>query len=718
MKGLFCNLSFLILLGILLGISCGIFFGEYCAFLTPVGEAYTMLLRMSVLPYIACALIHGIGRLSTEEIKRLIRKGWPYFILIWSITLLIIYSMKALLPSSFTPGPIHPDLLQIDQTPFDFLELFIPTNPFKALANDIVPSIVVFCLIFGASLVKLPNKNALLNPLDTIISSLNQVTTWVSYLGPIGSFALMASGTGTLHLVDIDKIQLYLLGVLIGSLFLALWLFPLMITSFTDLKYRDLCRELPTMFLLSFTAANPLIAFPYLLKAVKNLSTKCDIPEQDAQKTCEAVVPIALNFPTAGNFFALLFIVFLAFYYGLELKFDDYLKLNSIGFIALFGPTSQIGSAISFLMDILQIPADGHSLYLNSFLITRYFVALVSVSGVTTLTVLIVFSYGHKIFLKFKKIFSHTVLSLLILAMGLSLGRYLELTPKNITPSFARLTLEPIVPVSVNLTLVKPHDFSKLSPSIKEDSLDIIRNTKILRVGYAPHTMPFSYFNHENDLVGFDIAMAYQLAYALDAQLELIPFKWRDLKENLQHDLFDIAMSGILINEETLDDVFASNAYLQGSFALVVRDFQRSVYNSYARVKSRKGLKIAVLNCAPLQKVSQTLFPNAEIIPIEHIQEFLKPNAADALFWTEESAQPWTCFNPQFTVVNPSPGLAKSNYAYLMASHSPKLKKYVDDWMTQHSALIETQHRYWLTHETDRAESRWCIIRDVLHWVK
>lgn len=672
---------------------------------------------MSVIPYIACALVHGVGRLSIDEAKRLVKKGWPYFILIWFLTLSLIYSLKGMLPSSLPSSPMHHETLRMDQTPFDFIEAFIPTNFFKALANDIIPSIVVFCLIFGASLIKLPNKNALLNPLDTAIAGLNRVSLWVSYLGPIGAFALMASITGTIQIGEIDKIQLYLLAVFIGSLFLALWLFPMIVVSFTEIRYKDLLNELPTVFLLAFTAANPLIAFPFIIKAVKNLATKYSIPEQDSQKTCEAVVPIALNFPTAGNFFALLFILFLAFYYGLDLSLTDYAKLNSIGFIILFGPSTQISSAISYLMNLLQIPADGHTLYVNSFFVIRYFIALVSVSGVAALTILIVFSYGKKIHIKTNKLLKTGFFSILILGSVMISSRYFDLAPKHVIPSFARLKIDMIVPVSVNLTAVKPLELTQVPEGLKEDALDRIQKTKTLRVGYNPHTMPFAYFNNENDLVGFDIAIAYQLAYSLGAQLELVPFTSYDLRGTLQADIFDIAMSGILTADEQSQDYAISKPYMKGLYCLVVRDFQRDKYNNYARVKSRKGLKIAVLNRGTFPKMAQQLFPNSETILIDHVQEFMKPYVADALFWTEESALPWTLFNPQFIAVNPSPGLAKASYSYLMATHSPKLKAFVDKWLIDQSEFVEGQYKYWFANEAITTESRWCIIKDVLHWV-
>ncbi len=56
------SLSTNILIGLVLGILCGILFGEYCAPLEVFGNAFIKLLQMSILPYIVVSLMVGIGR--------------------------------------------------------------------------------------------------------------------------------------------------------------------------------------------------------------------------------------------------------------------------------------------------------------------------------------------------------------------------------------------------------------------------------------------------------------------------------------------------------------------------------------------------------------------------------------------------------------------------------------------------------------------------------
>ena len=59
------SLSTYILIGLLLGIFCGLFFGEYCAGLQIIGDAFIKLLQMSILPYIVVSIIAGIANLPS-----------------------------------------------------------------------------------------------------------------------------------------------------------------------------------------------------------------------------------------------------------------------------------------------------------------------------------------------------------------------------------------------------------------------------------------------------------------------------------------------------------------------------------------------------------------------------------------------------------------------------------------------------------------------------
>jgi ABC-type amino acid transport substrate-binding protein len=73
----------------------------------------------------------------------------------------------------------------------------------------------------------------------------------------------------------------------------------------------------------------------------------------------------------------------------------------------------------------------------------------------------------------------------------------------------------------------------------QQSRLDRIRERKVIRVGFNPDDLPFSYFNAEGKLVGFDIDMAYSLAGDLGVSIEFVPFETPRLSEQLDNDDFD-----------------------------------------------------------------------------------------------------------------------------------------------------------------------------------
>ena len=71
-----------ILIGMGLGILVGIFFGEYCAFLQIIGDAFIQLLQMTILPYITFSMIVGIGGFTALPIS------WPLIIILVGVAIL------------------------------------------------------------------------------------------------------------------------------------------------------------------------------------------------------------------------------------------------------------------------------------------------------------------------------------------------------------------------------------------------------------------------------------------------------------------------------------------------------------------------------------------------------------------------------------------------------------------------------------------------------
>ena len=127
------SLATKVLIGFVLGVASGVFFGELIAPVGIVGDAFIRLLQMTVLPYVVVSLILGLGRLSAGGAGRLIRRAGALLLVLWVVALAFVLIMPLTYPdwesgSSFSAALVEP------APELDLVRLFIPANPFDSLA--------------------------------------------------------------------------------------------------------------------------------------------------------------------------------------------------------------------------------------------------------------------------------------------------------------------------------------------------------------------------------------------------------------------------------------------------------------------------------------------------------------------------------------------------------------------------------------------------------
>jgi Na+/H+-dicarboxylate symporter len=104
-RGSAIGLPVLILTGALIGVCAGIVFGERAQILEPVGSAYALMLQIAVYPYLLCALLVGLGRLTPGMARRLFAASWGPYLFMWAVTLGSIWLLALAIPP--TPPPAN-----------------------------------------------------------------------------------------------------------------------------------------------------------------------------------------------------------------------------------------------------------------------------------------------------------------------------------------------------------------------------------------------------------------------------------------------------------------------------------------------------------------------------------------------------------------------------------------------------------------------------------
>ena len=146
------SLSARIMTGLGLGVATGLFFGEPMGVLEIVGDVFISLLQMTVLPYVMVSLIAGLGRLDYEQAKRLGLWGGGLLVLLWAIAFAMVAAMPLAFPPLKSASFFSTSLVETSRN-VDFVELYVPSNFFYSLANNIVPAVVIFSLAIGIALI-------------------------------------------------------------------------------------------------------------------------------------------------------------------------------------------------------------------------------------------------------------------------------------------------------------------------------------------------------------------------------------------------------------------------------------------------------------------------------------------------------------------------------------------------------------------------------------
>jgi hypothetical protein len=149
------SLSTKVLIGLAAGIAAGLFLGELAAPLSSVGRAFILALQVTVLPFMMVALVSGLGRLDWKSAVAIARSGGAVLLVLWTIVMAVVLAFPAAFPGWESASFFSRSLVETP-APVDFLDLYIPSNPFASMAGTVVPAIVVFSVALGVALIGMP----------------------------------------------------------------------------------------------------------------------------------------------------------------------------------------------------------------------------------------------------------------------------------------------------------------------------------------------------------------------------------------------------------------------------------------------------------------------------------------------------------------------------------------------------------------------------------
>jgi len=696
-----------------------------------IGDIFIKLLQITVIPFISVSLITGLGSQSIEDVKAIALKGGSIILLVWSIALTVLLLIPLAFPDWPSGSFFNATLTERPGTP-DFLRLFIPSNPFYAYANAIVPAVVVFSIFIGLALIGLPGKESVLQPLEVIREVLMRITRGVAKLTPIGVFALMAHLVGTVDFADLVRLQVYLVLHTIFALFLGLWVLPVLVAALTPLGYLQILRALRTPLITGFATGSSLIVLPMLLEQCKVLIAAAQKPTSDIARerydsTVKILIPILYPFPTSGALLILAFPLFAAWYIGSGISIAQYPALIFAGIPSLFGGSIL---TITFLLDLLKLPNDMVQVFLSMDVINARFGTFLAVMHYASITLIATVTIVGRLSINWLILLRLVLVSLILLTL-LIVGTRAFYT-SVVSPAYTKadsLRRLDLMGERQPSSLHSAPDIGTYSAQSKPASLVDITARGVLRVCYQPNEYPSAYYNTATPpkLIGFDIEFAHRLAQQANATLEFFPAL--DESEGMQllnTRVCDVYMRTLPISAGRTHKFGLTDPIYESAVGLIVRDHQRDAFRTWDEIHTiGSNFQLGVDGSESSMAMSRDLFPEATFAPIKDMSEqdaILASGAQnlDAVTDMAEEGAAWTLLYPAFTVIVPQPAVLIP-VAYAVARDNDELLTSINAWLLAEKSkgTVDEMYDYWMLGGAiqKKRPPRWSVIRDVLHWV-
>ncbi|MBL4799135.1 MAG: cation:dicarboxylase symporter family transporter [Oleispira sp.] len=700
------------------GVMVGLFFGEAVAWMSVIGNSVILLMQMTVFPYIVVSLVGGIGKLTKDSASMLFSRSGIVMLSLWVLGLVVIFLMPFAFPEIESASFFSTSSIE-EPTSVDYFKLYIPSNPFESMAQGYVPAMVLFSIAMGLALIGMKGESKLqiLSFMSTCTDIFSRITQGLIKVLPIGIFAMSASAAGTMGIDEFASMQVYLLSMLVMSGLLAFGVLPWVISSLTPLSFSDSIRISKSGVVTAFATGNVFIVVPVIIEECKQIMREYDALDDEGATMIDILVPIAFSFPNIGKLTVILFVFFAGWFTGKPVDLAGAGSLAVSGLLSLFG---SVYVAIPFMLELVQLPADLFQLFVMSGFITGKFGSVVAVMNLFALTLISIAI--------FQKVARFGLISWLRLGIGLIVGCSLVIIS-------SRLLMETFIDKDVNTSEVIANmriaddvlinvsrDYPVLGETLIQPIANIaaIKNRGVLKVGYRPSNVPFSYYNNRAELVGFDVEMASMLAKDLGVEVEFIPFRKTKMAEALDNGFFDIAMSGLAMSIKQMQTVNYTAPVVELNRALVMPDHKLKQFKDLENIKTMKGVTVAYAEHDEKINAVKHSLSNIKFEEISGYKRFFqqKNRQYDALIISAQAGSAWTLFYPEYGVLLLDKN-ARYPVAYAVAWENTELLRFVDNWLKLRKVdgSQDRAYDYWVLGKNIQvASKRWSVIKDVLHW--
>ena len=213
-----------------------------------------------------------------------------------------------------------------------------------------------------------------------------------------------------------------------------------------------------------------------------------------------------------------------------------------------------------------------------------------------------------------------------------------------------------------------------------------IVDSGVLRVGATGDYQPMSYLNPDTgEYVGFDAALAEDLAKSLGVKVVYVPTTWPTLMEDTLAGKFDLAVCGITINDARKEQALMSEGYLGNGKTVLCRKEDADKYTSLEAINQPDV--IVMENPGGLnEKFARENLPDAQLVIHDVNQEIpglVAEGEADVMITEILEAGFYCSKDPRLAAPLIDDPFTRGQLGFLMPKGSEELLDYVNSFIEE-----------------------------------
>lgn len=347
------NLTFWVLIAILIGVVLGHFYPTQAVEMKIVGDTFIDVVKLFIAPIIFLTIVLGISSMGDlSKVGRIGLKSLIYFEIVSSLALIIGVVVAIL----FEPGKIDKTGLNIQDASeytstnkaasFDWVSVFM---------NNITLQVLLVSIIVGIILNYSKKREAIVAFLYKCSKIVFTMLKWVMYLAPLGAFGGMAYAVGKFGLHTLIP-----LGKLMITFYITMFLFIFIVLG-SILRYYKIniwhfIKYLKSELLIVLGTSSSEAALPNLMEKLEKMGC--------SKSVVGLVVPTGYSFNLDGtSIYLSMAIIFLAQLYNVHLSIGEMITIVGLLMVTSKGAAGVTGSGFIILASTLtavhKIPLEG-----------------------------------------------------------------------------------------------------------------------------------------------------------------------------------------------------------------------------------------------------------------------------------------------------------------------------------------------------------------------